>query len=118
MRPSGKGRPEFGPNPKDAAAPNENGPSTGRMSRVVMAMRLSRCTCIAEPAELAPSLSLIYRPGHRHCGGQSAQGLLALDPAQPSCGRPPLDDEHRGRVVEMGVHDLGDVGQKALAVWS
>jgi hypothetical protein len=31
-------------------------------------------------------------------------------------GRPPLDDEHRGLVVEVGVHDLGDVGPEAVAV--
>ena len=29
---------------------------------------------------------------------------------QPVRGRPPLDDEHRGLLVEVGVHDLSDVG--------
>src|SRR5262249_22624323 len=37
-------------------------------------------------------------------------GLLALGPAQAVRGRPPLHDEHRGPGVEVGVHDLGDVG--------
>src|SRR5580704_17754464 len=42
--------------------------------------------------------------------------LLALDPAQPVRGSPPLDDEHRGRLIEVGVHHLGDVGVEAVAV--
>jgi len=45
-------------------------------------------------------------------------GSLALDPSQPVRGRPPLDDEHRGLLVEVGVHDLGDVGVEAVAVRS
>jgi DNA-binding transcriptional ArsR family regulator len=42
--------------------------------------------------------------------------LRPLYPPQAVRGRPPLDDEHRGLVVEMGVHDLGDVGLEAIAV--
>jgi hypothetical protein len=45
-------------------------------------------------------------------------GSLALDPPKPARGRPPLDDEHRGRLVEVGVHHLGDVGVEAGAVRS
>ena len=48
----------------------------------------------------------------------SRRWLLALDPSQPVRGRPPLDDEHRGLLVEVGVHDLGDVGEEAVAVRS
>ena len=44
--------------------------------------------------------------------------LLALDPAQPVRGGPPLNDEHRGLLVEVGVHDLGDVGVEAVAAGS
>jgi hypothetical protein len=43
---------------------------------------------------------------------------LALDPSQPVRGCPPLDDEHRGLLVEVGVHDLGDIGVDAVAVRS
>jgi hypothetical protein len=45
-------------------------------------------------------------------------GLLALDPSQPVRGGPPLNDEHRGLVVEVRVHDLGDVGVEEVAVRS
>src|SRR5438067_4706285 len=45
-------------------------------------------------------------------------GSLALDPSEPAGGRPPLDDEHRGLLVEVGVHDPGDVGVEAVAVRS
>jgi hypothetical protein len=41
-----------------------------------------------------------------------------IDHAQPLGGRPPLDDQHRGSLVEVGVHDLGDVGVEAVAVGS
>src|SRR6266581_9228621 len=44
--------------------------------------------------------------------------LLALDPAQPVRGGPPLNDEHRGLLVEVRVYDLGDVGAEAVAVGS
>src|ERR1039457_1464609 len=44
--------------------------------------------------------------------------LLALDPAQPVPGGPPLNDKHRGLLVEVRVHDLGDVGIEAVAVGS
>src|SRR5260370_41406097 len=44
--------------------------------------------------------------------------LLALDPAQPVRGSPPLNDQQRGRLVEVRGHDLGDVGVKAVAVGS
>src|SRR5271167_873879 len=46
------------------------------------------------------------------------RGLLALDPAQPVRGGPPLNDEHRGLLVEVRVYDLGDVGVEAVAVGS
>src|SRR5579859_960097 len=42
--------------------------------------------------------------------------LLACDPAQPALGGPPLDDEHRGLLVEVRVHDLGDVGAEAVSI--
>ena len=32
--------------------------------------------------------------------------------------RPPLDDEHRGLLVEVGVHDLADVGAEEVTVGS
>ena len=43
---------------------------------------------------------------------------LSLDRSQPLPVRPPLDDEHRGLHVEVGVHDLGDVGAEAVALRS
>ena len=43
---------------------------------------------------------------------------LALGPPQAVRGRPPLHDEHRGLGVEVGMHDLGDVGLEAVAVRS
>ena len=42
-------------------------------------------------------------------------GSLALDPAQPVLGCPPLDDEQRRLRVQVGVHDLGDIDAKAVA---
>jgi hypothetical protein len=44
--------------------------------------------------------------------------LLALDPAQPVRRGPPLNDEHRGLLVEVRVHDLGDVGVEAVTAGS
>src|SRR3546814_14766313 len=46
------------------------------------------------------------------------RSLAALDPPQPVRGRPPLDHEHRGLRVEVGVHDLGDVGAEAVTLGS
>ena len=46
------------------------------------------------------------------------RGLLALHLAQPVRGGPPLNDEHRGLLVEVGVDDLGDVGVEAVAAGS
>lgn len=45
-------------------------------------------------------------------------GLLALGPSQPVRGSPPLDDEHHTRLIEAGVHHLGDLGAEAVADWS
>src|SRR5260221_11679454 len=44
--------------------------------------------------------------------------LLALDPAQPVRGGPPLNDEQRALLIEVRVYDVGDVGVKAVAVGS
>src|SRR5215217_754099 len=60
-------------------------------------------------------IPVVWRCRHRT---DSVEDLLALDPAQPVRGRPPLDDEHRGLLVEVGVYDLGDVGVEAVAVRS
>src|SRR5205814_5532306 len=38
-----------------------------------------------------------------------------LDSSHPMRWRPPLDDEPRGRVVEVRVHDLGDIGVEVVA---
>ena len=56
--------------------------------------------------KLAPGL----RPGP--LTGESG----ALDPPQPVTRRPPLDDEQRRPLIEVGVHDLGDLGVEAIAV--
>ena len=61
----------------------------------------------ASEASVAAGLARIW-----HANG----GSFALDPLQPVRGRPPLDDEHRGLLVEVGVHDLGDIGMEAVAV--
>ena len=55
------------------------------------------------------------RPGG---GGPLVGGSLPLDPSKPLGGRPPLDDEHRCLLVEVGVYYVGDVGAETVAVWS
>jgi DNA-binding MarR family transcriptional regulator len=50
--------------------------------------------------------------------GRAGTPSLALDTSQPVRGGPPLDDEHRGLLVEAGVDDFGYVGAELLAVWS
>ena len=47
---------------------------------------------------------------------KSVTGLLALHRAEPVRRRLPLHDEHRDLGVEVGVHDLGDIGVEAIAV--
>src|SRR5262249_53711360 len=48
----------------------------------------------------------------------SPQALLALDLSQPVRGRPPLNEEHRGLVVEAGGDDFRRVGVELAAVRS
>ena len=57
-------------------------------------------------------------PGLAQLSAALGRRLLALDPAQPVPGGPPLNDEHRGLLVEVRVYDLGDVGVEAVAVGS
>src|SRR5712691_1258823 len=61
------------------------------------------------------SISVVWRSQLRTALGRR---LLALDLAQPVRGGPPLNDEHRGLLVEVRVYDLGDVGVEAVAVGS
>jgi hypothetical protein len=96
--------------------------------------RLARAAGLqAEPdPKLGGAVNLV-RPsladtGRRHAAQRATAGqqasfetfaalgrrLLALDPAQPVRRGPPLNDEHRGLLVEVRVHDLGDVGVEAV----
>src|SRR5947209_14271754 len=44
-----------------------------------------------------------------------SEDSLAFDPLQPVRGRPPLDDEQRRRLIEVGVHDIRDLGAESIA---
>jgi hypothetical protein len=68
-----------------------------------------RCT----PSRLT---TRIWAPSLLESAARARSG--AFDLPQPVRRRPPLDDEHRGRLVEVGVHDVGDVGAEAVAVQS
>ena len=54
-------------------------------------------------------------PGGVCSRGRTRPDLLARGRAQTVGGAPPLDDKHRGLVVEVGVYDLGDVGVEQVA---
>src|SRR5207244_1187625 len=80
------------------------------------------CTTLRRPPAEPTDAPHLTHPVS-HCGfdvtdWRGGGGSLALDPSKPLRGRPPLDDEHRGLLVEVGVHDLGDVGVEAVAVRS
>jgi hypothetical protein len=109
------------------------GPAQDEVNR-----RLARAAGLqAEPdPKLGGAVNLV-RPsladtGRRHAAQRATAGqqasfetfaalgrrLLPLDPAQPVRRGPPLNDEHRGLLVEVRVHDLGDVGVEAVTAGS
>jgi len=105
------------------------GPAQDEVNR-----RLARAAGLhAEPdPKLGGAVNLVRPsladPGRRHAAQRATadqqasfetfaalgRRLLALDPAQPVRRGPPLNNEHRGLLVEVRVHDLGDVGVEAV----
>src|ERR1700744_5813495 len=77
--------------------------------------RVAAARCCLMPASIAYPLELSRTKEARQVTVTPA-GSLALDPPQPVRGRPPLYDEQRCLLVEVGEHDLGDGGTEAVAV--